>query len=85
MEENRLERAVRPLYSPDLALSDFDLFSHMKDSMRGQSFETPFGLSLAIDEVLRGIEERTLHAAFLDWMQRLRKCIETNGDCYEEA
>jgi hypothetical protein len=24
-----------------------------------------------------------LHAAFLDWMQRLQQCIEANGDYFE--
>jgi histone-lysine N-methyltransferase SETMAR len=85
MEENGLERAIHPPYSPDLAPSDFHLFSHVKHCLRGQSFETGDELSLAIDAVLRGIGKRTLHAAFLDWMQRLRQWIETNGDYFEVA
>jgi hypothetical protein len=50
-----------------------------------ESFETADELFLAIDAVLRGIEKWTLHAAFLDWMQRFRQCIETNGDYFEEV
>jgi hypothetical protein len=85
MEENGLERAIHPPYSQDLAPSDFYLFSHVKHSLGGQSFETADELCLVIDAVLRGIEKWTLHEAFLDWMQRLRQCIETTGDHFEGA
>jgi histone-lysine N-methyltransferase SETMAR len=85
IEENGLERAIHPPYSPDLAPSDFSLFSHVKYFLRGQSFETADELFLAIRAVSRHLEKWTLHAAFLDWMQRLRQCTETNGDYLEEA
>jgi hypothetical protein len=39
MKENELERAIHPPYSQDLAPSDFNLFSHVKHCLRGQSFE----------------------------------------------
>jgi histone-lysine N-methyltransferase SETMAR len=84
-EENGLERAIHSPYSPDLTPSDFYLFSHVKHCMRGQSFETADALVLAIDAVSRGSEKQTLHAAFLNWMQRLRQCIETNGHALEAA
>jgi hypothetical protein len=85
MEENRLERAIHPPHSPDLAPSDFYLFSHVKHCLRRQSFETVDELFLAVNAVLRGIEKRTLHAAFLDWTQRLRHSIEANDNYFEGA
>jgi hypothetical protein len=85
MEENGLERAIHPLYSQDWAPSDFYLFSHVKYCLRGQSFEMADELFLAIEAVLRGIEKRTLHAAFLDWMQRLRQYIKINDDYFKEV
>jgi hypothetical protein len=85
MEENGLERAIHPSYSPDLAPFDFYLFGHVKHCLREQSFETADELVLAIDAILMGIEKWTLHAAFLDSMHRLRQCIETNGDYFQEA
>jgi hypothetical protein len=72
MEENGLERAIHSPYSPDLASSDFYLFSHVKHCLRGQSFETADEPFLAIDAILRVIEERTLHAVFLDWVHGFR-------------
>jgi hypothetical protein len=85
MEENGLERAIHPRYSQDLAPSDFYLFSHMKHCLRGQSFETADGLSFAIDAVLRCLDNWTFDAAFLDWMPRLRQCIDANGDYFEDV
>jgi hypothetical protein len=55
----------------------------VKHCLRGQSFETADELFFAIDVVLRGIEKGISHVAFLDWMQRLRECIEANSDYYE--
>jgi hypothetical protein len=40
MEENGLERAIHPLYSQDVAHSDFYLLSHVKYCLRGPLFET---------------------------------------------
>jgi histone-lysine N-methyltransferase SETMAR len=61
-----LERAIHSPYSPDLAPSDFCLFSHVKHCLRGQSFEMADELFFAMDAVLRGIDEPTLHATFFD-------------------
>jgi hypothetical protein len=83
MEENGLERAIHPPYSPDVSSSDFYLFSHIEHYLRGQLFETADELFLVIDAVLRGIEKWTLSATFLDWMQRLQQYIETHGDHFE--
>jgi Zn-dependent M16 (insulinase) family peptidase len=83
MEENRREIAIHARYLQDLAPSGFSLFSYVKHCLRGQSFETADKLSLAIDAVLNDIEKWTLHAAFLDWMQRLRQCIEATGEYFE--
>jgi histone-lysine N-methyltransferase SETMAR len=57
MEENGLERAIHPPYSPHLAPSDFHLFKHVKHCLRGQSFEAADELFLAIDAVLKGTEK----------------------------
>jgi transposase len=66
IEENGFERAIHPQYSPDLAPYDFYLFSHVKHCLRGQSFETADELFLAIDAILRGIQNWTVYETFLD-------------------
>jgi hypothetical protein len=40
-------------------------------------------LLAAVEGVLEGIEKVTLQAVFLEWMDRLRKYIATNGEYTE--
>jgi hypothetical protein len=69
-----------PPYSPDLAPSDFYLFGDVKGRLAGLSFEDADQLLAAVQGVLGGIEKVTLQAIFLEWMDRLRECIATNGE-----
>jgi len=39
-----------PLYSPDLAPSDFHLFQHLKKSLRGRAFEDDEDVTVAVNE-----------------------------------
>jgi histone-lysine N-methyltransferase SETMAR len=77
--ENRRELAPHRPYSPDLAPSDFYLSGYLKRCLGGFSFEDVYHLLAVIEGVREGIEKVTLQAVFLEWMDRLRKCITTNG------
>jgi hypothetical protein len=72
-------------YSLDLAASDFYLFGYVKRCLAGLSFEDADQLPAAIEGVLEGIEKVTVQVVFLEWMERLRKCIATNGEYTESA
>jgi hypothetical protein len=78
-----MKSAPHPPYSPDLAPSDFYLFGYAKKCLAGFSFEDADQLLVAVEGVLEGIEKVTLQAVFLEWMDRLRKCIATNGEYTE--
>jgi hypothetical protein len=78
-----MKSAPHPPYSLDLALSDFYLFGYVKRCLAGLSFEDADQLLAAVEGVLGGIEKVTLQAVFLEWMDRFRKCIATNGDYTE--
>jgi hypothetical protein len=80
MARNETVIATNLPYSPDLASFDFDLFGHVKDLLRRESFETGERLLLAIEGIVRFLEKSTLTKVFLEWMTRLEWCIETNGD-----
>jgi hypothetical protein len=54
--ENRMKSALHPLYSPDLALSDFYLFGYVKRCLAGFSFEDAHQLLATVEGVLEGIE-----------------------------
>jgi histone-lysine N-methyltransferase SETMAR len=77
--ENQTKPAPHPLYSPDLAPSDFYLFGNVKRCLAGLSFEDADQLLAAVEDVLEGSEKVTLQAVFLEWMDRLRKCTAING------
>jgi hypothetical protein len=72
--------ATPPAYSRDPDPSDFYLFDHVKCLLRGESFETDEDLLSAVEVILRTLEKSTLSRLFLEWMTRLERYIETNGD-----
>jgi hypothetical protein len=80
-----MRSAPHPPYSPDLAPSDFYLFGYIKRCLAGLSFEDANQLLAAVESIFEGIEKVTLHVVFLEWMDRLRKCIAINGEYPEEA
>jgi hypothetical protein len=57
MERNAMERAPHPPYSPDLATSDFYLFGHVKQRLRGYESADQEVLLYATEDVLRGIKK----------------------------
>jgi hypothetical protein len=62
---------------------DFNLFGYVKKCLASLSFEDVDQLLAAAEGVLEGTEKVTLQAVFLEWMDRLRKCIATNGEYTE--
>jgi hypothetical protein len=70
-----MKSALHPPCSPDLAPSDFYLFGYVKRRLVGPSFKDADQLLAAVKGVLEGIEKMTLQAVFLEWVDRLRKCI----------
>jgi transposase len=77
---NRMKHAPHPPYSPDLAPSDFFLFVYVKRKLMGYHAESPSELLIRIRAILSEIPGERLNAVFLEWMERLRKCIDTNGE-----
>jgi histone-lysine N-methyltransferase SETMAR len=78
-----MESAPHPPYPPDLAPSGFYLFGYVKRCLTGLLFEDADQLLAVVEGVLEGIEKVTLQAVFLEWMDRLRKCIATNEEYTE--
>jgi hypothetical protein len=80
-----MKSAPHPPYSPDLAPSNFYLFGYVKRCLAGLSFQDADQFPAAVEGILEGIGKVTLQAVFLEWMDRLRKFIATNGEYTEEA
>ena len=95
---NRLQPAIRtkrrgllskkvllqhPIYSPDLASSDYHLFAPLKDAIRGHKFSSYEAVQKAVHEWLCD-QPKTF---FSDGIHKLvdcwNKCIEVGGDYVE--
>jgi transposase len=83
IEASGMKQAPHPPYSPDLALSDFCLFGYLKDRLQGQHFEDEDQLFDAIMALTETIKKVTLTRVFLEWMERLSRWIDTNGEYIE--
>jgi hypothetical protein len=71
MEQNSMQRAQHPAYSPDLAPFDFYLFGHVKQLLLGCQFADQDYLLQAVSDILVRIEKVTSESVFHNWMERL--------------
>jgi hypothetical protein len=75
-----MKQAPHPRYSPDLAPSDFFLFGYVKGKLMGYRAETPSELLVRIRVILAEIQRETLNAVFLEWIERLQKCVQVDSE-----
>jgi hypothetical protein len=78
---NRMKQAPHSPYSPDLAPSDFFPFGWGKRKLMGYRAENPSELRVRIRVILAEIPRETLNAVFLEWMERLQKCVQVDDEC----
>jgi hypothetical protein len=77
---NRIKQAPHPPYSPDLAPSDFLLSGYVKAKLMGYRAETPSELLVRVRVILAEILRETLHAVFLEWVERSQKCVQVDDE-----
>jgi hypothetical protein len=77
---NRMKQVSHSPYSPNLAPSDFFLFGCVKGKLMGYHAETPSQLLVHIRVILAEIMRETLNAVFLEWMERLYKCMQGDDE-----
>jgi hypothetical protein len=63
-----------------LAPSDFFLFGYVKGKLMGYRAETPSELLVRNRVILVEIPRDTVNAVFLEWMDQLQKCVQTDGE-----
>lgn len=83
LEEQQVQVLPHPAYSPDLAPCDFWLFPTIKSRLAGRKFLRVQDLAKAVNSELRGIPVLEYHNAFLQWRERLRRCVENKGGYFE--
>ncbi|KAA6355875.1 MAG: putative mariner transposase [Streblomastix strix] len=73
-----------PPYSPDLAPSDFYLFSNLKKLLKGCDFKTEEEVHAKVEEALRKFTPSQFQQAYENWIHRLEMVILTNGEYYNK-
>jgi hypothetical protein len=56
------------------------LFGHVKGKLTGYRSETPSELLVRIRVILAEIPRETLTTVFREWMERLHKCVQVDGE-----
>lgn len=78
------DTVTHPPYSPDMAPSDYHLFTHLKEHMSGKRFDDDDEVK---EEVQRWLEEMAAdfyNAGIIKLPERLQKCIDREGDYVEK-
>jgi transposase len=83
LKEERVRLLPHPPYSPDLAPCDFYLFPKIKKELGGRSFSNVENLSRAIQAVVDNSPKEEYYESFDMWQNRLKKCIEVEGEYFE--
>jgi hypothetical protein len=83
MEQNSMQKAPHPTYSPDLAPFDFYLFGYVKQLLSGCRFADQDSLLQVDSGILVCIEKVTLESVFHNWMERLCQCSATGREYVE--
>jgi histone-lysine N-methyltransferase SETMAR len=66
--------------SPDLAPSDYHLFSFVKNQMRGQHYETNDVLETAVHQFVRAAGMEFYRKGIFKLPERWEICVQRNGD-----
>ena len=78
------ELLPHPAYSPDLAPSDFWLFSELKKPLRGHGYETLKELKLDCKKWILGTPAEFFNQGLKKLVGRWERCIEMNGNYIEK-
>lgn len=73
-----------PPYSPDLALSDFHLFSALKDHLSGHRFAGDKDVKTAVMKWLKSQDTEFYEAGINELVPQLDKCINLGGEYVEK-
>jgi histone-lysine N-methyltransferase SETMAR len=75
---------AHPPYSPDLAPSDFVLFRHLKQHLKGHRFESAIELKEEVEKILTSLSQNFFENAFVELLRRWKRCVEENGSYIEK-
>jgi histone-lysine N-methyltransferase SETMAR len=83
LHDEGVQLVTHPLYSPDLAPSDFYLFPELKKHLRGKRYSSAEEAVSAMNDVLKVVPKESFQDCFQKWFSRMHSCIDAHG-CYFE-
>lgn len=73
-----------PPYSPDLAPSDFHLFTKLKEFLGGKRFSSDEEVKETVEKWLLEVERSVYDEGIKKLVPRMQKCVELAGDYVEK-
>lgn len=64
--------------------ADFFLFPKLKTALKGRRFDDFAAIQKAVTNSLKGISEADFQGAYESWKSRWQRCIDAQGDYFEE-
>lgn len=84
LHKHKIELLPHSAYWPDLAPTTFHLFANLEKEFNTRSFSTDKAIIEAIGTYFENLDECSFMDGINQLEQRWRKCIEANGDYFEE-
>lgn len=84
LDSFRWEQFCHPPYSPDLAPSDFHLFSHLKKFLAGQHFASDDEIKVNVQNWFRSQAAEFYEAGMLQLVPRYDTCLNSHGEYVEK-
>ncbi len=81
LQQEKIKTMPHPPYSPDLAPSDFWLFNYLKRSVG--TYPDATSLARALSRTVNSIPKEEYQKTFHKWIERMKLCIEHQGDYFE--
>lgn len=83
LAKHQIAQVQQPPYSPDLAPCDFFLFPKVKKVMKGRRFDDVDDIKTNTTKELQAIPKEDFQKCYLQWQERWRKCIHSQGEYFE--
>ena len=83
LAEKSIPVITQPLYSPDLAPSDFYLFPALKMGLKGTRFATMEDIEWNAAAELQKIAKEAFRRCFQQWQDQWSKCVFAQGSYFE--
>lgn len=76
------ETLPHPAYSPDLSPTDYHIFKHLDNFIKGRVFKSQTDAETAFNDFIASRSSDFYRKGIYDLVKRWQKCIDSNGDYF---